>query len=98
MDYMPLDIYGAEVRGFIDGSIQLTENYITAIQAVCDAFEKMPRCVFDVLRARSFFTLQHDTIEENGQKARLGIRHERFAFNMNSISENIKEEQDYGLE
>ncbi|MDD4081458.1 MAG: hypothetical protein PHP02_08645, partial [Eubacteriales bacterium] len=41
---------------YLDGEMHLPERYITSVQAVCDAFKNMPRCIFDVLRARSILT------------------------------------------
>lgn len=93
-----IDIYKTELKAYLDDERQLPEKYITSVQAVCDAFKNMPRCIFDVLRARSILTPGFDTIEEDGQKKRQGIRYDRLTANMNQITENIKEEREYGLE
>lgn len=92
-----IEIYEEELRAYLDSENQLPRGYTTSVQAVCEAFNNMPRCIFDVLRARSIFTTNFDTIEENGEKRRLGIRYDRLTANMNEISENIKEEREYGL-
>ena len=63
-----IDIYEIELRAYLDGERHLPERYITSVQAVCDAFKNMPRCIFDVLRARSILTPGFDTIEEDGKK------------------------------
>ena len=93
-----IDIYEIELRAYLDVDKHPPEKYITSVQAVCDAFKNMPRCIFDVLRARSILTPGFDTIEENGEKMRQGIRYDRLTTNMNKISENIKKEREYGLE
>lgn len=93
-----IDFYELEVKTFLDEEEQPPEIYITSVQAVCDAIKTMPHCIFDVLRARCMLTLGHDTIEEDGELMRLGIRVDRLTKNMNEIADNIKEEREYGLE
>lgn len=100
-EFIPLidivDFFEAEIRRAQEIE-KPPEFYPAAVKAICDAFGGMPHCIFDVLRARCFFTIPHDTIEVDGQKYRLGIHTTRFTENMNSISRNIKEEREYGLE
>lgn len=99
-EFLPLadiiDFFEAEIKRFQEIE-KPPEFYPAAVKAICDAFGEMPHCIFDVLRARCFFTIPHDTIEIDGQKYRLGIHTTRFTENMNKISKNIKEEREYGL-
>ena len=92
------EIYEAELKECLDGETQLPKAYATSVKAICEAFKDMPRCIFDVLRARSIFTKKFDTIEEDGEKRRLGIRVDLLTANMNEIAKNIREEREYGLE
>lgn len=92
-----VDLFEQEIRCFQENK-KLPDFYPTAIQAICDAFHGMPHCIFDVLRARCFLTIGHDTIEENGEKYRLGIHTSRLTQNMNDISENIRRAREYELE
>ncbi|WP_455154872.1 transposase [Stomatobaculum longum] len=92
-----IDLFEQEINDFIETDEKPPDFYPTALQAVCEAFKGMPHCIFDVLRARCFLTISHDTIEENGKKYRLGIHTTRLTQNMNEISKNIKEARAYGL-
>lgn len=92
-----IDLFEQEINDSVETDEKPPDFYPTALQAVCEAFKGMPHCIFDVLRARCFLTISHDTIEENGEKYRLGIHTTRLTQNMNEISENIKEARDYGL-
>ena len=92
-----IDLFEQEINDHIGSEEKPLDFYPTALQAVCEAFKGMPHCIFDVLRARCFLTIAHDTIEENGTKYRLGIHTTRLTQNMNEISKNIKEARDYGL-
>lgn len=92
-----VDLFEQEINDYIETEEKPPEFYPTALQAVCEAFKGMPHCIFDVLRARCFLTVGHDTIEENGTKYRLGIHTTRLTQNMNEISKNIKEAREYGL-
>lgn len=92
-----IDLFEAEISSYTEAEEKPPEFYPTALQAACEAFREMPHCIFDVLRARCFLTISHDTIEEEGTKYRLGIQTTRLTQNMNEISENIKEARDYGL-
>jgi hypothetical protein len=93
-----IDIYGTELKAYLEQDISLPRNYTTSVRAICDAFNEMPKCIFDVLRARSILAPVFDTVEEDGVKMRQGIRVDRLTANMNEISNNIKEEREYGLE
>lgn len=90
-------LFEQEINSFMQIEEKPSDFYPTALQAVCEAFKGMPHCIFDVLRARCFLTISHDTIEENGTKYRLGIHTSRLTQNMNEISDNIKEAREYGL-
>lgn len=92
-----IDLFEQEIRDYAETEEKPPDFYPTALQAVCEAFRGMPHCIFDVLRARCFLTIAHDTIEENGEKYRLGIHSTRLTQNMNEISKNIKEAREYGL-
>lgn len=92
-----IDLFEQEIRDYMATEEKPPDFYPTALQAVCEAFKGMPHCIFDVLRARCFLTINHDTIEENGTKYRLGIHTARLTENMNDITETIKEARDYGL-
>ena len=92
-----IDLFEQEINDHIESKEKPPDFYPTALQAVCEAFRGMPHCIFDVLRARCFLTIAHDTIEENGTRCRLGIHTTRLTQNMNEISKNIKEARDYGL-
>lgn len=92
-----INYYNKEIEDYILTEEKLPDFYPTALQAVCEAFKGMPHCIFDVLRARCFLTINHDTIEENGIKYRLGIHTTRLTQNMNDITKNIKEAREYGL-
>ena len=93
-----IDLFEQEISDYKEAEEKPPDIYPTALQAVCEAFKEMPHCIFDVLRARCFLTISHDTIEENGTKYRLGIHTNRLIQNMNEITTNIKEARDYGLE
>lgn len=92
-----IDLFEQEISDYIATEEKPPDFYPTALQAVCEAFRRMPHCIFDVLRARCFLTINYDTIEENGTKYRLGIHTTRLTENMNDITKNIKEARDYGL-
>lgn len=92
-----INLFEQEINDHIESGEKPPDFYPTALQAVCEALKGMPHCIFDVLRARCFLTIAHDTIEENGTKYRLGIHTTRLTQNMNEISKNIKEARDYGL-
>lgn len=92
-----IDLFEQEINDHIESEEKPPDFYPTALQALCEAFREMPHCIFDVLRARCFLTIAHDTIEENGTRCRLGIHTTRLTQNMNEISKNIKEARDYGL-
>lgn len=92
-----IDLFEQEIGDYIGTEEKPPDFYPTALNAVCEAFKKMPHCIFDVLRARCFLTIAHDTIEENGMKYRLGIHTTRLTQNLNEITTNIKEAREYGL-
>ena len=94
-----IEIYKTEVKTFLDSRVNPPEVYSTSVQAICEAIKTMPHCIFEVLRARCLLTISHDTIEENGEILRLGIKVNRLTQNMNNIATNIKEDREYyGLE
>ena len=92
-----IDLFEQEISDYIETEEKPPDFYPTALQAICEAFKGMPHCIFDVLRARCFLTISHDTIEEKGTKYRLGIQTTRLTQNMNTISKNIKGAREYGL-
>ena len=92
-----IDLFDQEIGDYIETEEKPPDFYPTALQAVCEAFKAMPHCIFDVLRARCFLTIGHDTIEEGGERYRLGIHTTRLTQNMNEITTNIKEAREYGL-
>lgn len=92
-----IDFYGDEVQTFRDAALKPPERYATTIRAICDVISSMPHCIYEVLRARAIFTIANDTITENEEVSRLGIRTDRLIENMNNIAINIKEEREYGL-
>ena len=47
---------------------------------------------------RCIFSITHDTMEENGELWRYGIKSSRLTEKINEISANIREERDYGYQ
>ena len=92
-----IEFYEVEIQNSLASAIQLPENFSAVVQGICDAVEGMPHCIFDVLRARCMLTEPYDTITENGVRKRLGIPAGRFIENIKTITQNIKEEREYGL-
>ena len=93
-----IDIFDEQLCGFLALNEKLPNNYQFAIQGVCDAIKDMPHCIFDVMRGRCIFSIAHDTVEENGELQRYGIKSSRLIEKINKISKNIREEREYGLE
>ena len=79
-----------------DGTVQRSHQF--AVQGICDAIKDMPHCIFDVMRGRCIFSITHDTMEENGELWRYGIKSSRLTEKINEISANIREERDYGYQ
>jgi len=50
------------------------------------------------MRGRCIFSITHDTMEENGELWRYGIKSSRLTEKINEISANIREERDYGYQ
>lgn len=93
-----IELFEPEITNMVTIKKAMPDTYQTSIKAICEAFAAMPHCIFDVLRGRCFFSIPHDSIEENEKKYRLGILASRMVENMNKITRNIKEEREYGLE
>jgi transposase len=93
-----IDVYENQLLQFLELSEQPPNNYQYAVQGLCDAIKAMPHCIFDVLRGRCMFSIPHDTVEENGTLQRYGIRTSRLIEKINEISDNIREEREYGYE
>lgn len=81
-----IDIFDEQLCGFLALNEKLPNNYQFAIQGVCDAIKDMPHCIFDVMRGRCIFSITHDTIEENGELQRYGIKSSRLIEKINKIS------------
>ena len=92
-----IEYYETEIRSFVEQHTKSPKGYILSVQNFYDALKDMPHCIYEVLRARCMFTVQHDTIEENGKKLRLGVPINTIIEKMNKISCDIKEEREYGL-
>lgn len=93
-----IEVYETEINRFLSLERQLPEFYPSDVKAVFDAIGGMPHCIFDVLRARSLLTTEPHNIRENGKILRLGIPVSHMKQKLNEISDNIKEEREYGLE
>ena len=93
-----IDIFGEQLSGFLTLGEKPPNNYQFAVQGICDAIKDMPHCTFDVMRGRCIFSITHDTMEENGELWRYGIKSSRLTEKINEISANIREERDYGYQ
>jgi hypothetical protein ELI_1149 len=93
-----IDIFGEQLSGFLTLGEKPPNNYQFAVQGICDAIKDMPHCIFDVMRGRCIFSITHDTMEENGELWRYGIKSSRLTEKINEISANIREERDYGYQ
>ena len=93
-----VDVFSEQLEDFLALSKKPPNNYRFAVQGICDAIREMPHCIFDVMRGRCIFSMTHDTVEENGKLQRYGIKSSRLIEQINKISENIREERDYGHE
>ena len=93
-----IDIFGEQLSGFLTLGEKPPSNYQFAVQGICDAIKDMPHCIFDVMRGRCIFSITHDTMEENGELWRYGIKSSRLTEKINEISANIREERDYGYQ
>ena len=93
-----IDIFGEQLSGFLILGEKPPNNYQFAVQGICDAIKDMPHCIFDVMRGRCIFSITHDTMEENGELWRYGIKSSRLIEKINEISANIREKRDYGYQ
>ena len=91
-----VDVFDEQLSDFLLLSEKPPNNYQFAVQGICDAIKDMPHCIFDVMRGRCIFSITHDTMEENGELWRYGIKSSRLTEKINEISANIREERDYG--
>ena len=92
-----IDVFNEQISRFLALNEKPPNNYQFAVQGICDAIKDMPHCIFDVMRGRCIFSMAHDTIEENGELRRYGIRLNRLIEKINEISNNIREEREYGF-
>lgn len=67
-------------------------NYASAVQGIIDAVNRMPHCIYDVLRARMFLNIEPVTVTENDKLYRIGIRVDQLTERMNQITDKMKEE------
>ena len=72
-------------------SAKLPDDYSTEINGIFETFENIPSGIFEVLRARCFFSITYDKITESNDTNRLGIRIDRFIANLKKISEIIED-------
>ena len=93
-----VDVFNEQISLFLALEEKPPNNYQFAIQGICDAIKDMPHCIFDVLRGRCIFSTSHDTVEENGELRRYGIKANRLIEKINKISKNIREDREYGFE
>lgn len=93
-----IEVFEERIRHYLELGKLVPKNYQFAVQGICDAIKDMPHCIFDVLRGRCIFSITHDTVEENGELQRYGIKSNRLIEKINEISKNIREEREYGLE
>lgn len=87
-----IDIFDEQLSNFLALGETPPNNYQFAVQGICDAIKDMPHCIFDVMRGRCIFSTTHDTVEENGELQRYGIKSNRLIEKINEISKNIREE------
>ena len=93
-----VDVFSEQISHFLALDEKPPNNYQFAVQGICDAIKDMPHCIFDVLRGRCIFSLTHDTVEENGELRRYGVKSNRLIEKINEITKNIREEREYGFE
>ena len=93
-----VDVFDEQLSGFLLLGEKPPNNYQFAVQGICDAIKDMPHCIFDVMRGRCIFSVTHDTVEENGELRRYGIKLSRLIEKINEISANIREDRDYGYQ
>ena len=93
-----VDVFNEQMSHFLTLDEKPPNNYQFAVQGICDAIKDMPHCIFDVLRGRCIFSLTHDTIEENGELQRYGVKSNRLIEKINEITKNIREDREYGFE
>ena len=93
-----VDVFNEQISHFLTLDEKPPNNYQFAVQGICDAIKDMPHCIFDVLRGRCIFSLTHDTIEENGELQRYGVKSNRLIEKINEITKNIREDREYGFE
>lgn len=90
-----IEFYEVEIQNSLKLDIQLPDNFAAIVLGICDAIQDMPHCIFDVLRARCMLSTPYDTIVENDIQKRLGVPADRFIENIKTITNNIKEDQEY---
>lgn len=93
-----VEFFETQIALYLELPEKPSNTYQFAVQGICDAIKAMPHCIFDVMRGRCMFSIPHDTVEENGNLWRFGIRSARLAERVNTISTYIREEREYGYE
>ena len=93
-----IEFYETEINNALTSTEKLPQIFSTVVRGICDAINAMPHCIFDILRARCMLTISNDTIKENDEQKRCGILADRFVENITKITNNIKENRDYGNE
>ncbi len=93
-----IELFETEIREYVNLSSKPTERYLSAVTGICDSIDKVPHCIYDVLRARMLFTLEQDILPTKDGDCRLGVNVDKLVANLNEISTNIREEREYGSE
>lgn len=88
-----IDLYKTQIENNLESILKLPSNFIDEIKTACNIIEKMPHCIYDVLRGRCMFSTNNDIIEDENEmgntQKRIGIPIWRFYKNIRKISENI---------
>ena len=87
------EIYESEISQYLLLGDQMKNNYRFEVQGICDAIKEMPKCIFDVLRGRCFYSTTTDNVSIDGAACRYGINSKRFKDNIIQISNRINEEK-----
>ena len=93
-----IEVYENEIQNYITSKKILPQNFSAVVEDICTTITAIPHCIFDVLRARCLLTSKNDIVREDETIRRLGIPAEQFISNIKKLTENIKEEREYGLE
>ena len=88
-----VEIYESEISQYLSLGDQMKNTYRFEVQGICDAIKEMPKCIFDVLRGRCFYSTTTDNDSDGGAVYRYGINSIRFKKNAIQISQRINEEK-----